>query len=189
MKLSLEELRKKKLTELSLNPFQQTKFPKTINTLLIIQQFSQFNKEELAEQKKEVSIAGRILRIRSFGNLTFANLADQTGIIQLKVSKNEDFTELDIGDIIGVKGFICKTDKGELSVEVKEFILLSKCLKPLPDTHYGFNDIEERFRKRYLDFIINSEKRKIFLIRHQIIQNARKFLDEKEFIEIETPIL
>ncbi|CAG8766624.1 2514_t:CDS:1, partial [Ambispora leptoticha] len=148
-----------------------------------------FNKEELVEKNEKVSIAGRILRIRSFGNLIFANLVDQTGKIQLKISKNKDFAELDVGDIIGVKGIICKTDKGELSVEVKEFILLSKCLKPLPDIHYGFNDLEERFRKRYLDFIINSEKREILIIRHQIIQNIRQFLDQRGFIEIETPIL
>src|SRR5436305_4804188 len=113
------------------------------------------------------------MRIRNFGNLTFADLVDQTGIIQLKVSKSKDFTELDIGDIIGVKGIVCRTDKGELSIEVKEFVLLSKCLKSLPDIHYGFHDTEERFRKRYLDFIINSERRDILITRHRIIQNIR----------------
>ncbi|CAG8838781.1 23654_t:CDS:1, partial [Racocetra persica] len=189
MELPLEELRKKKLVNFSQNPFQQNKFVRTNNIGEIIQLFSQFNKEELAEKKEKVSVAGRILRIRSFGNLIFANLVDQTGTIQLKVSKNKDFAELDIGDIIGVKGFICKTDKGELSIEVKEFILLSKCLRPLPDIHYGFNDVEERFRKRYLDFIINSEKREILVIRHKIVKNIRQFLDQREFIEIETPIL
>ena len=189
MELSQEELRKKKLADLAQNPFQQTKFARNSNVKSVIQFFSQFTKEELVEKDEKVSIAGRILRIRSFGNLIFANLVDQTGKIQLKVSKNKEFVELDIGDIIGVKGTICKTDKGELSVEVKEFVLLSKCLKPLPDIHYGFNDTEERFRKRYLDFIINSEKRDILITRHRIIQNIRQFLDQKEFIEIETPIL
>ncbi|KLL05331.1 MAG: lysyl-tRNA synthetase [Mycoplasmataceae bacterium RV_VA103A] len=189
MELPLEELRKKKLVNFSQNPFQQNKFVRTNNIGEIIQLFSQFNKEELAEKKEKVSVAGRILRIRSFGNLIFANLVDQTGTIQLKVSKNKDFAELDIGDIIGVKGFICKTDKGELSIEVKEFILLSKCLRPLPDIHYGFNDVEERFRNRHLDFIINSEKREILVIRHKIVKNIRQFLDQREFIEIETPIL
>jgi len=189
MELSLEEIRRKKLASLSQNPFQQTKFIRTNHIEKIINLFSQFSKEELAEKKQKLSIAGRIVRIRNFGNLTFSDLVDQTGTIQLKVNKNKEFAELDIGDIIGVKGIICKTDKGELSIEVEEFILLSKCLKPLPDVHYGFNDTEERFRKRYLDFIINSEKREIFLIRHKIIQNIRKFLDEKEFIEVETPIL
>src|SRR6266513_564951 len=136
MELSQEELRKKKFTDLSQNPFQQTKFTRTSNIASIIKLFSQSTKEELIQKNKKVSIAGRILRIRSFGNLIFANLVDQTGKIQLKISKNKEFAELDIGDIIGVKGIICKTDKGELSVEVKEFVLLSKCLKPLPDIHY-----------------------------------------------------
>jgi len=189
MELSQEELRRKKLADLAQNPFQRTKFARNSNIRSIIQLFSQFTKEELIEKNEKVSIAGRILRIRSFGNLVFANLVDQTGKIQLKVSKNKDFTELDIGDIIGIKGVICKTDKGELSVEVKEFILLSKCLRPLPDIHYGFNDTEERFRKRYLDFIINSEKKDILVTRHKMIQSIRQFLDQKEFIEIETPIL
>jgi len=189
MELSLDELRKKKLNNLSQNPFQQTKFARTSSAKKITNLFSQFSKEELAKKNERVSIAGRILRIRNFGNLTFSNLVDQTGTIQLKVSKNKEFTELDIGDIIGVKGTICKTDKGELSVEVEEFTLLSKCLKPLPDIHYGFNDTEERFRKRYLDFIINSEKKKILIVRHKIIQSIRQFLDQKEFVEIETPIL
>ncbi|CAI2168883.1 6482_t:CDS:1 [Funneliformis geosporum] len=189
MELSLEELRRKKLTNLSQSPFQQTKFIRTNSIEKIIYSLSQFSKEELAEKKEKASIAGRILRIRNFGNLTFSNLTDQTGTIQLKISKNKEFTELDIGDIIGVKGTICKTDKGELSIEVEEFTLLSKCLKPLPDIHYGFNDIEERFRKRYLDFIINSENKKILIIRHKLIQSIRRFLDEKEFIELETPIL
>src|SRR6185312_6539879 len=153
MEMSLEDLRRKKLADLSSSPFQQTKFIRTNSVGEIVQLFSQFNKEELVKKSQKASIAGRILRIRSFGNLVFANLADQTGTIQLKISKNKEFAELDIGDIIGIKGIICKTDKGELSVEVKEFVLLSKCLKPLPDIHYGFNDTEERFRKRYLDFI------------------------------------
>src|SRR6266513_1755583 len=161
--LTLEELRKKKFAELTQNPFQTTRFSKTTNIHSIIKQFSQFSKEELTKKSENTSIAGRILRIRSFGSLIFANLVDQTGIIQLKVSKNKDFLELDIGDIVGARGIVCKTDKGELSVEVNEFILLSKCLKPLPDIHYGFSDTEERFRKRYLDFIINSEKRDILI--------------------------
>ncbi|CAH1755741.1 9169_t:CDS:2 [Entrophospora sp. SA101] len=186
----LEELRKKKLNNLLQNPFQQTKFIRTSNIQKIIQLFSHLPQDELARIEEKVSIAGRIMPLRNFGNLIFADLADQTGIIQLKVSKNKDFAELDSGDIIGIKGIICKTNKGELSVEVKEFILLSKCLKPIPDTsYYGFTDIEERFRKRYLDFITNRENRKIFIIRHKVIQSIRKFLDEREFIEIETPIL
>jgi len=185
----LEQEIKKKLAEMVKNPFQQNKFLRNTNCAEITNQFGNYSQAELEERLEKVSLAGRIMRIRNFGNLLFANLADQTGIIQLKVSKNKDFAELDIGDIIGVKGNICKTDKGELSVEVQEFILLSKCLRPLPDTHYGFHDLEERFRKRYLDFIINSKKREILLVRHKIVQNIRQFLDQKNFVEIETPIL
>src|SRR4051794_8947849 len=99
---TIEELRKKKLAELFQDPFRITSFSKTATIIGIIQEFSQFSKEELAKKNGKASIAGRILRIRSFGNLVFANLVDQTGVIQLKVSKNKDFAELDIGDIIGI---------------------------------------------------------------------------------------
>ncbi|MCE8163755.1 MAG: lysine--tRNA ligase [Candidatus Moeniiplasma glomeromycotorum] len=193
---SVEEIaRREKLTKLKTNPFQQTKFLRDSVLREIINKWGNLSQEKLKIENKEIRIVGRVLgRIRSFGKLIFANLVDQTGTIQLKVVQNKDFAELDIGDIIGVKGIICKTDKQkdkpELSLEVKEFILLSKCLKPLPDaSYYGMSDIEERFRKRYLDFIINSEKREIFVIRHKLIQNIRQFLDKREFIEIETPIL
>jgi lysyl-tRNA synthetase class 2 len=182
-------LKTEELTKKLVSPFQQTKFTRNNNSSKINQLFSQFSQAELVEKKEVANIAGRLLRIRNFGNLIFADLADQAGVIQLKVSKNKDFAELGIGDIIGVKGVVCKTDKGELSVEVQEFVLLSKCLRPLPDLHYGFNDTEERFRKRYLDFIINSKKREILTIRHQIIQNIRHWLDQRSFIEVETPIL
>src|SRR4051812_7659032 len=101
MELSLEEIRRKKLANLLQNPFQQTRFIKSNNIKKIVHLFSQYNKEELLKKSEKVSIAGRLLRIRSFGNLTFANLIDQTGTIQLKVSKNKEFSELDIGDIIG----------------------------------------------------------------------------------------
>src|SRR5262249_29087923 len=118
MELSLEELRKKKFAELTQNPFQQTKFVRTSVIGKIIHLFSQFSKEELTKKSEKADIAGRILRIRNFGNLIFADLADQTGVIQLKVNKIKGFAELDLGDIIGVKGTVCKTDKGELSIEV-----------------------------------------------------------------------
>src|SRR5256885_1168178 len=122
--LALKNLRKKKLDELTQNPFQQTKFSKTTNVHSIIQQFSQFDKEQLAEKKEKVSLAGRMTRKR----MIFADLTDQSGTIQLKFSsKNKEFAELDNGDIIGVKGIVCRTNTKELSVEVEEFVLLSKC--------------------------------------------------------------
>jgi lysyl-tRNA synthetase, class II len=131
MELSLEELRKKKLADWLQSPFQQNRFSRTTNAYEIIKQFSQFSKDELTKKNEEVSIAGRILGKRMF----FADLTDQSGTIQLKFSsKNGDLAKLDNGSIIGVKGIICRTDKGQLSVEVKEFILLIKCLKPLPSS-------------------------------------------------------
>src|SRR6185312_14773388 len=170
-------------------PFQITKFSRNIDLQSITQQFSHFSREELVKKNIQVKAAGRILRLRNFGSLIFALLNDQKESIQLMISKNEKFKELDIGDIIGVEGIICKSQKGELSIKVIEFELLSKCLKPLPDLHYGFTDIEERFRKRYLVLIINQQNRKILIQRFQIINCIREFLNQQEFIEIETPIL
>ncbi|CAG8525202.1 13527_t:CDS:2, partial [Cetraspora pellucida] len=186
MELSPEESRKKNPANLPQNPFQFTRFTKTSDSQTINRLFSQFSKEELIKKNEAVSIAGRMTGKRMF----FADLTDQTGTIQLKFnSKNEDLTKLDNGSIIGVKGIICRTDKGQLSVEVKEFVLLSRCLRLIPSSYYGFSDTEERFRNRPLDFIINRQKKEIFLTRHQVIKNIRQFLEEKSFIEIETPIL
>ncbi|MCE8162664.1 MAG: lysine--tRNA ligase [Candidatus Moeniiplasma glomeromycotorum] len=186
-----ETTRKKKFARLAANPFRQTSFQRDGNLQQIRNEWGNLSQDELETANREARVAGRMLgRVRSFGKLIFVDLVDQTGTIQLKAVQKKDFAELDIGDIIGVKGVICKTDKGELSIEVKEFILLSKCLKPLPDaSYYGLSDIEERFRKRYLDFIINREKKEIFIVRHKIIKNIRQFLDQKGFIEIETPVL
>src|SRR4051794_36974912 len=120
MDISLEELRKKKLTQLKLNPFQINKFIRTTNIEKIIGDFSCLVREELEKLGGEASVAGRIMRMRNFGNLVFADLSDQTGIIQLMVSNNKSFQELDIGDIIGVEGVVTKTQKGELSIKLNE---------------------------------------------------------------------
>ncbi|CAG8598097.1 948_t:CDS:1 [Racocetra persica] len=174
-------------------PFQQTRFTRTSDIQTIIKLFSQFSKEELMKKNQEVSIAGRMTGKRMF----FADLTDQSETIQLKFSsENKKFAELDNGDIIGVvRGIVCRTDTQEkknerkLSVEVEEFSLLSKCLRPIPSSYYGLSDTEERFRNRPLDFIVNKQKKEIFFLRHQVIKNIRQFLEEKKFIEIETPIL
>ncbi|CFW93483.1 Lysine--tRNA ligase [endosymbiont DhMRE of Dentiscutata heterogama] len=200
MELSPEESREKKLQEWEKkynNPFQITKFFQSTDLSTIIKQFSSFSQKELKEKSVLVSVAGRISRFNIVGGLIFADLTTQDQKIQLKVSENEknkdkfrDFSDLlDVGDFIGVKGIVCKTNRGELSVEVNEFILLSKCLRPIPSSYYGLSDTEERFRNRPLDFIVNKQKKEIFFIRHQVIKNIRQFLEEKKFIEIETPIL
>ena len=150
----------------------------------IIDGYGSLSKGELAKQNIQLSIRGRIIRKR----MCFAILRDQTNDIQLMVDKT--FKVVKRGDIIEVNGTVYRTDKEELSIKVSEFTILTKCQKTLPDSaYYGFHDTEERFRKRYLDFIINSEKREIFFTRHKIIKNIRQFLDQKRFIEIETPVL
>ncbi|CAI2196855.1 14598_t:CDS:1, partial [Funneliformis geosporum] len=197
MEHSQEVLKKKQFTDLSPNPFQQTKFSRNTNIQKIIKEFGNFSQEKLRLENKVVKIAGRIInRIRRFGELVFADLADQSGVVQLKVVRNKDFAKISSGDIIGITGKLCKTDlqaeknKSELSIEIEEFVILAKCQQTLPDTaHYKLKDTEERFRKRYLDLLVNTKNRDILITRHKIIQSIRQFLDHQEFIEIETPIL
>ncbi|CAI2167672.1 18440_t:CDS:10 [Funneliformis geosporum] len=195
---SILKNQKKKLTDLDQNPFQQREFTRKNDIQTIIKLFSHFSKEELSKKKQKVNIAGRIInRIRVFGKLIFADLADQNGIIQLKITQNENFSKVGRGDIIELTGIVCKTDiqdkqkeKQELSIELENFSILTKCQKSLPDTiHFKFKDVEERFRKRYLDLLVNAENRQILVKRHEVIKAIRKFLDQREFIEIETPIL
>lgn len=171
------------------NPFLKSKFDTTCNITKVIEDSSLFSREELKEKNIDVRIAGRIMRVRNFGSLNFAILRSFNGDIQLISIKDKNFSNLDIGDIIGVEGIVCKTKKGELSIEIVNFELLSKCIKPIPDFHYGFTDIEERFRNRHLDFIINKKSRDILVNRSKIINLIRSFLNHLDFIEMETPIL
>lgn len=144
----------------------------------------------------EVKIAGRLMAIRGHGKASFGTLADRTGNIQiyfkldvLGEEKYSQFKLLDIGDIIGLSGQVFKTKRGELTVRVENFDLLSKSLRPLPEKFHGLKDVEIRYRQRYLDLIMNPEVRGTFLKRTEIIKAFRKYLDEKNFVEVETPIL
>lgn len=157
------------------------------------------------EKKEEVSIAGRITSRRVLGKLAFFTLADETGTIQLflekatlnqgknsqKDEKNfENVTSLvDSGDWIGVSGTLRRTDRGELSIKVVEWSMLSKSLQPLPDKWHGLADVEKRYRQRYLDLIVNPQSRKTFRTRALLVSSIRRWLDEKDFLEIETPVL
>lgn len=160
--------------------------------------------ENGAEVEVEVAIAGRILVRRVFGKLAFFNLQDETGTIQLFLDKKrihanmgdrdpEAFNHLkqltDVGDFIGVRGSIKRTEKGELSVFVQEFEFLTKSLLPLPDKWHGLTDVEKRYRQRYLDLIVNPEARETFRKRARITASIRQYLDDQDFIEIETPVL
>ncbi|ACX52740.1 lysyl-tRNA synthetase [Ammonifex degensii KC4] len=145
---------------------------------------------------QEVSLAGRIMARRSHGKVTFADLQDFSGRIQIMVRQDavgpeayEIFKKLDLGDIIGVKGSVFKTRTGEITIAVARFELLAKSLRPLPEKWHGLKDVDLRYRQRYLDLIVNPEVKRIFILRSQIIRAIRRFLDERGFLEVETPMM
>jgi lysyl-tRNA synthetase class 2 len=149
-----------------------------------------------SETTAVVRVAGRILLLRRQGKLTFATLRDGSGQIQLFVSRgvlgddaHEAFDDLDLGDWIGAEGIVMKTRKGELSVKVTSFELLAKALRPLPDKWHGLADVDTRFRQRYVDLIANDEARRVFAVRFAVITAIRRSLTDREFVEVETPIL
>jgi lysyl-tRNA synthetase, class II len=183
------EVRKNKIKELNdLGKIVYVdKFDKTHNT-------SEISKLELGT---DVSIAGRIISKREFGKLVFFHVLDKAGKIQASVSINEFSKEelsffktlIDTADFIGIDGETYKTKRGELTIRVKSFKLLSKALRPLPEKWHGLSDVDSRFRQRYLDLISNEEVKDVFVKRAKIISFIRKFLEENNFVEVETPIL
>lgn len=172
------------------DPFKIVKYDVTHHSTDILNNFE-------ALEGKDVVIAGRIMAKRIMGKASFCHLQDRNGKIQSYVSKNdigdESYTDfkksMDIGDIIGIKGFVFKTKTGEISVHAKEIVLLSKCLKVLPEKFHGLKDQELRYRQRYLDLIVNPEVKDTFLKRSAIIKEIRSFLDKRDFLEVETPVL
>lgn len=188
----LIQVRKEKLKaliEAGKNPYEITEFNRSHVTTEIFE-----NYEELEE--KEVAIAGRIMGKRIMGKASFAHVQDPYGKIQLYVSVNDlgeesykAFKEDDIGDIVGVKGFVFKTKTGEISIHAKEVTLLSKSLRPLPEKFHGLKDTDLRYRQRYVDLIMNPEVKDTFIKRIQILKEIRSFLDNLGYLEVETPIL
>ncbi len=154
-------------------------------------------KYDMNPENVEVSVAGRVITLRPMGKALFAHLQDATGKLQIYLRQDvvgedsfKDFEELvDPGDILGVKGRLFRTNTGELTVEVKEWVLLAKSLHPLPEKWHGLKDVEVRYRQRYLDLIANEHARRVFFLRSRLISEIRKFLDSKGFLEVETPIL
>lgn len=145
---------------------------------------------------KKAAVAGRLLSIRRQGKVTFADLSDQSGKVQLYVKQDilgEEafslFGQLDLGDIIGAAGLVFKTRRGEVSVELTSFALLSKALRPLPEKWHGLKDVDLRYRQRYLDLIVSQDVRQVFVKRTKIISALRRFLDGRGFMEVETPVL
>ena len=188
----LVQIRKDKLNKLKeegKNPFNITKFNRTHTSKQIVE-----NYEEL--EGKDVTIAGRIMAKRIMGKASFCHIQDSEGKIQSYVSINElgeesykQFKEDDIGDIIGITGFVFKTKTGEISIHAKEVTLLSKSLRPLPEKFHGLKGTDLRYRQGYLDLIVHPEVKKTFLKRSKILQEVKNILNEKGYLEVETPIL
>ena len=152
------------------------------------------NFEELEE--KEVKLAGRLMAIRTHGKASFADLMDMSGKVQLYVKQNnigedryEFFQDLDLGDLVGITGTVFKTNRGQVSVRVSSFELLTKSLRPLPEKFHGLKDKDIRYRQRYLDLIVNPDVKETFVIRSKIIKEMRRYLEEKGFLEVETPMM
>ena len=188
----LLKIRRDKLTalqEAGQDPFQITKFEKKNNTQEIRDNFA-------AMEEKPVQIAGRLMSKRVMGKVTFCDLQDREGRVQLYVRRDEvgeepykTFKKYDIGDIVGVDGVVFRTQRGEISVRAVKVTLLSKSLLPLPEKFHGLTNQELRYRQRYVDLIMNPEVRKTFELRSKFIQYLRRFLDNRGYIEVETPVL
>ncbi|MBQ2069714.1 MAG: lysine--tRNA ligase, partial [Bacilli bacterium] len=158
--------------------------------------YGDMDAEYFQEHEVEVDVAGRLLAIRRMGKAAFVNLKDEYGSIQgwlgVDVVGEHDYAVFklaDLGDIVGLKGTLMKSRTGELTIRVTKFTHISKCLKPLPEKFHGLTDTEDRFRKRYLDMIVNDDSRRVAILRPAIIKEIRRFCDDLGFIEVETPVL
>ncbi|HEY4600527.1 MAG TPA: lysine--tRNA ligase [Cerasibacillus sp.] len=183
--------------EKGLDPFGG-KFTRTHLASELKELYDGFTKEELAakEDETEVTVAGRLMTKRGKGKAGFAHIQDASDQIQIYVRQDqigkeayEIYKTIDLGDIIGVTGVMFKTNVGELSIKVTKFELLTKALRPLPEKYHGLKDIEQRYRQRYLDLIMNSESKQTFVLRSKIIQSMRHYLNEQGFLEVETPMM
>ncbi len=159
--------------------------------------YNEKTKEELEELAVEVTVAGRMMTRRIMGKASFATIQDMGGRVQVYVARdnlaegfyNTEFKKWDLGDIVGAKGTLFKTKTDELSIKVSEIRILTKALRPLPDKFHGLSDTEACYRQRYLDLIANEESRKTFILRNKIVTSIRNYLNEREFMEVETPML
>tara|TARA_Y100000768_G_C23973577_1_gene681834 strand:- start:828 stop:2297 length:1470 start_codon:yes stop_codon:yes gene_type:complete len=189
--------RKKKQDELSaITNVYPNSFKRNITSGELISRFESKDKESLEKTDELFSVTGRLLTIRKMGNSTFANLHDDSGKIQLFLSKNGTGKEMyslldqtDLGDIVGANGKIFKTKTGELTLNVSEYVILSKSLRPLPEKYHGLTDVEIKYRQRYLDLMISENSRKVFKDRIKIISQIRKFFEEQSYLEVETPMM
>ena len=193
-----EQVRRQKMQDLidmGIDPFG-SRYDRTSNSGIIKSSYEDKTKEELDELQVTVKIAGRIMTKRRQGKAGFMNIQDREGQIQIYVRKDEIgddqyeiFKKNDIGDIVGIEGTVMKTDHGQLSVRAKNYTHLSKSLRPLPEKFHGLTDVEERFRRRYVDLIMNPEAKHIALTRPKIIRAIQHYLDGQGLVEVETPVM
>lgn len=186
------KIRRTKLQELQQNgkdPFKIRKYDVTRRSKEITESFDSL-------EGKEVSVAGRLMSKRGMGKASFCDLQDRDGRLQIYVRIDEigaeayeDFKKFDIGDIVGVKGTVFRTHKGEITIKAADVLLLSKSLQPLPEKWHGLKDVDLRYRQRYVDLIMNQDVRDTFITRSRILKAIRKFLDDRGFLEVDTPIL
>ena len=191
-------VRRQKMSDIrenGMDPFG-SRFERTHLTNEVIAENEQFDKEYLHDNEREVVIAGRIMTKRGKGKAGFAHIQDLGGQIQIYVRKDaigdeayELFNKADLGDIVGVKGNVFRTNVGELSVKATEFTFLTKALRPLPDKFHGLTDVEQRYRQRYVDLMTNEESKTTFIQRSKIIRAIRNYLDNNGYLEVETPML
>ncbi len=185
----------KKIEELGLDPFGH-RFERDSYSVDIKEKYAEVDHDEFEKMKDTATVAGRIMFIRKMGKASFFTIKDRKGSIQIYISINDVgeevynlFKSADLGDIVGVHGKIMKTKTGEVTIKCLEYTHLVKALKPLPEKFHGLVDKEERYRRRYVDLIMNDDAMRVAMMRPKIIRTIQKFLDDQGFVEVETPIL
>ena len=193
-----EKIRREKLEflkEKGIKPFG-SRYDRTDNAKTLVEKFGELSKEELEEQKNVVKIAGRMVAKRRQGKIGFINIQDKFGNTQCYIAKDmlgeenyDVFIKSDIGDILGIEGYVMRTNTNALTVKCQKFTHLSKALRPLPEKFHGLQDVEEARRRRYVDLIVNDESRRVAFMRPRIIRAIQHFFDGNGFVEVETPVL
>jgi len=192
------EVRRQKLAQLAINgaPLYPNDFKPTHTAEEVAAQFGGLNDEELPRMACDLSLAGRIMGVRSFGKASFFHVQDRSGRLQVYARKDRLgdegyslFQTVDVGDIVGVSGSLFRTKTKELTLEAQGLRLLAKCLRPLPEKWHGLADVEARYRQRYLDLMVNPDVRRVFEKRSRIIRLIRRFFEDRDFLEVETPMM
>ncbi len=183
------------MREKGIEPFASG-FKPSAHSVDLFEEFGEKTKEELNEMNAETSVAGRVMTVRKMGKAGFFHLQDRDGQIQIYIRKDtvgeeafEYFKELDLGDIVGIEGSMFRTNHGELSIKANKIVHLTKALRPLPDKYHGLVDKEERYRRRYVDLIMNDRSREVAMLRPMIMREIRHYFDNRGFLEVETPVL